>query len=126
MFCSFTPGETVSNMDEMRSPICSPFALGSGGKRTRTSRELPKSWTCAFATPALESAERSASTSGIFSKWVSTTMPPVKSTPRLKPRTNSSTNEAMIRKADKPYHTLRVRMNGKVVTLWKNSMLLSS
>src|SRR5580698_2204576 len=86
------------------------------------SRELPKICTCAPATPALASAERNDSTFGACGKLVSTTTPPVKSTPRFSPRIATSASDAKIKKADRPYHTLRVCMNGNFVTLWKNSM----
>ena len=46
-----------------------------------------------------------------------TTTPPVKSTPRFKPRMATSASEPKINAADNPYHTLRVFMNGKRVTL---------
>jgi hypothetical protein len=48
---------------------------------------------------------------------VSTVTPPVKSTPRFNPRTATSPIDATIKTADSPYHTLRVCMNGKRVTL---------
>ena len=54
---------------------------------------------------------------GACGKFVSTTTPPVKSTPRFSPRTTTSPSEATISTADSPYHTLRVFMNGKRVTL---------
>jgi hypothetical protein len=54
---------------------------------------------------------------GACGKLVSTTTPPVKSMPRLSPRAATSDSEPMIRTADSPYHTLRVFMNGKRVTL---------
>jgi hypothetical protein len=63
---------------------------------------------------------------GACGKFVSTTTPPVKSMPRFSPRTTTRLSEAMIRMADNPYHTLRVLMNGKRVTLWKNSMYVCS
>ena len=101
----------------MCAPIWSPLAFGSGGRRTKISRELPKICTCAFSTPAFASAVRSASMLGACGKLVSTTTPPVKSTPRFKPRTTTSPIDATINSADSPYHTLRVCMNGKRVTL---------
>ena len=50
-------------------------------------------------------------------KFVSTTTPPVKSIPRFSPRTATSVSDPTISTADNPYHTLRVCMNGKRVTL---------
>ncbi len=81
------------------------------------SRELPKAWTCAPATPADASAARSWSMFGACGKFVSTVTPPVKSTPRFRPRKVTRAREATIKNADSPYHTLRVFMNGKRVTL---------
>ena len=81
------------------------------------SRELPKACTCAPATPDLASAERSWSMFGACGKFVSTVIPPVKSTPRFRPRMATSASDATINTADSPYHTLRVFMNGKRVTL---------
>ena len=59
---------------------------------------------------------------GDCAKFVSMFTPPVKSMPRFRPRTTTRASEATMSTADSPYHTLRVRMNGKRVTLWKNSM----
>ena len=81
------------------------------------SRELPKAWTCAAGTAAFASAPRRFSIFGACGKFVSTTTPPVKSTPRFSPRSTTSPSEETIKIADNPYHTLRVRMNGKRVTL---------
>src|SRR5580698_9163791 len=120
--CSFTPASILPKISVIWAPIWSPFAFGSGGRRTRMSRELPNACTWAAATPAAASAERSASIFGACGKFVSTTTPPVKSTPKFKPRISTKASEATIKNADNPYHTLRVCMNGKRVTLWKNSM----
>src|SRR3984885_4315790 len=122
VLCSLASGSTLLNTSRIFAPICSPFTFGSGGKRTRMSRELPKACTCAALTPALASAARSWSMFGDCAKFVSMFTPPVKSMPRFKPRTATRASEATMSTADSPYHTLRVRMNGKRVTLWKNSM----
>src|SRR3984885_8916831 len=122
VLCSLAAGSTLLNTSRIFAPICSPFTFGSGGKRTRMSRELPKACTCAALTPALASAARSWSMFGDCEKFVSMFTPPVKSIPRFKPRTTTRVSDATMSNADSPYHTLRVRMNGKRVTLWKNSM----
>jgi len=54
---------------------------------------------------------------GACGKFVSTVTPPVKSTPRFSPRSSTSPIDARINSVDSPYHTLRVFMNGKRVTL---------
>jgi hypothetical protein len=48
-------------------------------------------------------------------KAACTVTPPVKSTPRFSPRVASDATEIKIRTIDRPYHSLRVDMNGKLV-----------
>ena len=82
------------------SSACWPSA---GGSFTSMSRAVPKLCTCADPRPAAPSAERVRSMSAGSVKAASIRMPPVKSMPKLRPRTATSSNELMIKKAEKMY-----------------------
>jgi hypothetical protein len=79
------------------------------------SREEPKLCTCGSRKPLAASAPRTASTLAACGKLTSALTPPVKSIPRLSPRTKNEPSDTTINTAESPYHTLRVAMNGKLV-----------
>ncbi|SVK54526.1 Uncharacterised protein [Acinetobacter baumannii] len=81
-------------------PSSWPAVPVAGGMRTITSRLLPKFWIIGSWNPAFSSVSRIRSRLAGFSRLISITVPPVKSRPQLKPRTDmvaidatNSTNE---------------------------------
>ena len=59
-------------------------------------------------------------------KVASMLTPPVKSMARLRPRVKNDPKDTNMSTTDSVYHTLRVAMNGKLLTLLKNSMAACS
>ena len=109
---SSTPGSALWIAVSTLWPSRLTSWFSCGRSRTRTSLAVPKLCTAAPPKPASSRSARTFSRSAACGKANSITTPPVKSMPKLSPRTASASSDPTIRMADTAYHRLRVAMNG--------------